>query len=162
MLLEGNKVKVYCDTTGVLNVPILTVENVDIMSILGNPIDGAAYMGITSATGISVQRHEILSWEVSGCNALLTNVFEDVTPVGTGYSVYPSPTADQATLNLPYLEEPTMVSIFSANGEMVYHTVASAFSREVQLQAADFTNGVYIIVCRTGTQTNTVKWLVQH
>lgn len=162
VVLGANRIKVFCDTSGRFTEPILTIDNVDISSILGNSSNDGAYMGITSATGISVQRHEILSWEVSGCNALISDVFEGVTPAETGYSVYPSPAADQATLSLPYLEEPTMISIFSANGEMVFNTVASAFSREVQLQATDFTNGVYVIVCRTGTQTNTVKWLVQH
>ncbi|NQW30103.1 MAG: T9SS type A sorting domain-containing protein [Ignavibacteria bacterium] len=158
---SGRRLKVFCDTTGKFIEPVLTIEDVDLMSILGNPKDGASYMGITSATGVSVQQHELLTWEISGCDALISSVEEDRTEVLSPYTVYPSPTTESSVLMLPEgVEHTTYIAVYSSNGEQVQQFSVPQSSNTVTLQAAELSNGVYLMVCRAGNEVHTVKWLI--
>jgi len=98
---QGNRLSVYLDTTGRFERPALIVDSVDIGDLIGLDSTGTAWMGFTSATGRSVERHELLSWRMSDCSGLVATTVEEGSVrygVSSDTRIVPMPSRDAARL----------------------------------------------------------------
>lgn len=62
------RLRVYLNDRPVFTQALINRE-IDIDSLIGLDSNGMAWIGITSATGQSVEQHEIVRWEINGCAA---------------------------------------------------------------------------------------------
>lgn len=74
---QSGRLSIYLDRTGALAHPVLVVDSIDIGQLLDLDADGLAWIGFTSATGKSVERHMLLSWGLGDCRAVVASVSDD-------------------------------------------------------------------------------------
>ncbi|MDQ1265610.1 MAG: hypothetical protein QG635_761 [Bacteroidota bacterium] len=97
---QPNVLEVFIDTSDSFGAPSLRIENFNIDSLISIRSDGKAYIGITSATGNSFERHELLSWEF--CPDRLENVVsvEDDNNISDDKNIEISPNPFDYQLNI--------------------------------------------------------------
>jgi hypothetical protein len=100
IVLQGQRLQVYCDTTGELKTPLLSVDSIDIRRILNLGADGATYMGITSATGFAQETHELLELSFQDCDQLVSVDDLPDEPAMPSGRVIPVPARQESRLEL--------------------------------------------------------------
>ncbi|MDZ4745560.1 MAG: hypothetical protein SGJ05_06115 [bacterium] len=158
-------VDVYLDTMPTLTQPVLSIQDVSISSLISMGLDGAAYIGITSATGFSVQEHELLSWTIQGCNIGTVGVddaqSEDV--LNGQPSIVPMPSLDIATLRWNGMLSSGTVSVYDATGYLHWSKHVTPFELEqgVLMPAGEFSSGLYIIQISMLNALKSIAWIIQ-
>jgi len=162
---QGNRLSVYLDTTGRFERPVLVVDNVDIASLIGLDATGRAWMGFTSATGKSVERHELLSWHMSDCSGLVATTVED-GPVRYGAAgdtrIVPMPSRDDARLySTVGFGENVTVTLGDVTGLMfgVATTDGEALRNGFELPFHP-SSGTYYIRISDGLRSISLPWVI--
>ncbi|HLP28281.1 MAG TPA: kelch repeat-containing protein [Candidatus Didemnitutus sp.] len=159
--LDGTTLRVYCDTTGVLAEPIVTVPDVGIESLLRLDPFGACYVGFTSSTGKSSEVHEIYDVVIDGCQPLVSAVNENNDRSLPTMYVVPVPTDDAATLRLTNpVAQDLDCSIIDASGRVVARVAFPHDEIEVQLPIASMPVGAYRVIVRGGTLIHTLPLVI--
>jgi hypothetical protein len=98
IVLEGKRLSVYSDSTGLFVKPCLVVDEIDLAEILDLTSDGSTFMGITAATGLSQQQHELLELAFGSCERTLVSVRDEGAEESNRFEarVVPFPTWGQA------------------------------------------------------------------
>lgn len=161
---HGNRLSIYLDTTGRFERPTLVLDSIDIADLIGLDSGGTAWIGFTSATGRSVERHELLSWNIDGCAALVTSVNNDVTGQNDAERTYiaPMPSRDAARLfSTKSLRGDVMVMLHDVTGVML--GTATVQGDEL-VRGADIPfqppTGTYYIRIIDSMSTTTLPWIV--
>lgn len=166
-------IDVYLDTKPEFTTPVLSIPDVKISDLIHLDTDGSAWLGITSATGFSVQKHELISWTLDGCQPLTTGVFDDEF-VRTGHNgnanqalmpaITPMPSQNDALLRWSNANGAVDIFVYDVNGVQVWRLVAPATNIQmgVRLPAADLTTGLYHVKIVDRDSVHHVTWLVQH
>jgi len=161
---QGNRLSVYLDTTGRFERPALVVDSVDVANLIGLDSTGTAWMGFTSATGKSVEGHELLSWSIDGCAALVTSVNDDATRQGDVERTFiaPMPSRDAARL--------FSTAGFGENVTIMLYDVTGATLSTMTVNPDDLANGVdlpfhpstgtYYIRISDGLRSISMPWVV--
>ncbi len=143
----------------------MVVDSVDIASLLGLGPTGTAWMGFTSATGKSVERHELLSWRMSDCSGLLATSVDEGSD-GHGASgasrIVPMPSRDAARLfSTAMTEGKVTIVLYDVTGATLGTTVAGAgeLAYGVDLPFRPST-GTYYIHLTDGMRSITLPWVV--
>lgn len=137
--------KVYVNVDGVWGQPVLSLP-ISIAQSLNLSTDRRAFVGITSATGSSASRNEILSWSSTGTVTLITDVNEpepEPTQNSTPFTISPNPANDGATIRINDDVGDVAVQVVNGQGEIVWQASASHGS-EVVLPTSNMASGVYI------------------
>jgi len=163
----GAGIDVYLDTVPTFHLPVLSIPNSDISSLIDLDADGAAWIGLTSATGFSVERHELLSWSIEGCDALITNLdereeMELVSPTSTPFIV-PVPSSDVATLRWPNAASGAIINVYDARGMRLWtlNATSSELINGIQIPAMEMSSGLYIVQISTDVEMKSIPWIVQ-
>ncbi|MBN9398848.1 MAG: hypothetical protein J0I17_01610 ['Candidatus Kapabacteria' thiocyanatum] len=164
---HGRTLKIYLDTTGRFDWPALVVNDVDLAPLLGLDPSTTAWIGFTSATGKSVERHELLSWTLDGCSGLATSVADGVvSPVPkelTGSTVIvPMPSQNRGRL---YTEV-----VFGDNTVIVLEDAAGRALGTVHVRGGELRQGFelpfhpaagsYLVRITDGMHSASVPWIV--
>jgi len=163
---QGNRLSIYLDTTGRFERPVLVVDNLDISNLLGLDSRGASWIGFTSATGKSVERHELLTWTIDGCASLVTSVQDEGMPDrSTAGHIYiaPMPSHGSARLVAAAMDfgESVHVTFTDLAGTTLGMTTmhGAELRRGVDLPFQPPTGSYYVHVT-DGTRSVVLPWIV--
>lgn len=161
----GAGIDVYLDTVPTFQLPVLTIPATDISSLIQLDADGAAWIGITSATGFSVQRHELLSWSIEGCDALITSVAGPEVTLETALTptIFPMPSGDNAVVRWTSASPYAFVKVFDLSGTCLWSSTAPALELErgLELPASQLSQGLYIVQVVSENTVHAIKWVIQ-
>lgn len=158
---------IYLDTTGRFERPALTVDSIDLARLIGLGPSGTAWIGFTSATGKSVERHELLSWTLDGCSGLATSVArESIDPgsketMGSGFIVpMPSQNTGQLYTKVAFGEK-TTVALDDVRGRTigVVHVRGDELRNGFELPFHP-APGTYLVRISDGVHSVSVQWVV--
>lgn len=152
----NKQLKVYLNDRPSFRSPII-VRDIDIDSLIGLDSNGRAWVGITSATGRSMEQHEIVRWEINACPEDSPVSVIDRQPDARS-PIAPFVIADGRVLRDD--ADPCVVDIVDVRGRVVWTTSTTA--REIDLPTAIVANGQYIVSMRSITGTSMQRWLVMH
>lgn len=162
IVAEGTTLRVYCDTTGDLQTPLLVANDIDLQKILSLGPDGATYAGFTSATGFAQQSHEILGLQIGGCETLVSvdESAQQWTEASTA-RIVPTPSTATATLELskPSAHD-RMCRICDARGVCVQQIVIPAMLTRVEIPLDRIAPGIYAVQILDGTHAVSVPLVV--
>lgn len=161
VLIQGQKLTVFCDTTGELSTPLLTVDSLDLSSVLKLGVDGSAFIGITSATGFAQQQHELLEFSVEDCDNPV-DVAEDQPVDGNALGrVVPVPARQTARLELlQATDNDAPCRIIDARGVVVASTVVPAGNTVWQLPVVGLPAGSYTVNVQSANNVVTLPLLL--
>jgi hypothetical protein len=99
---NSNKLSIFLAENPLkLNDPILEINDINLNTLLETDGDGRVWVGFTSATGRSFQKHNLLSWELCSYDDVLLSVDEfGFKNNNMNWNLYPNPVMDY--LNLVY------------------------------------------------------------
>ena len=132
------RLRVYLNDRPMFTQAVINRE-IDVDSLIGLDSNGLAWIGITSATGQSVEHHEIVRWEINGCVAEST-VSVPTRPsdhIENAYSINGTKLL-RATPDLAFL------SLIDVRGEVVWR--GSVEDREVDLSPHIRESGWFTVV----------------
>lgn len=162
---QDGRIHVYLDTTTQFRYPVLVVDNVDLGTLLGLDASGMAWMGFTSATGMSAERHELLSWSTGACGDVVASVDGD-EPTSPGSAdrsyIAPMPSRDIASLYSTVMSgEKATVMLYDVTGAVLGTTVVGVdeLAHGIGLPFHPPT-GTYYIHVTDGTRAITLPWVV--
>jgi len=95
---NNNYLKVYLDSNNNLNSPaIISISGLDLSKLLQLDLDEFAWIGFTSATGNSYERHELLSWSIcpKPTNTILDVKDDNLDHSDDYLNIYPNPTSEE-------------------------------------------------------------------
>ncbi len=152
----NKQLKVYLNDRPSFRSPII-VRDIDIDSLIGLDSNGRAWVGITSATGRSMEQHEIVRWEINACPedspvSVIDRQPDTRSPIAPFVIVEGRLLRDDA--------DPCVVDIIDIRGRVVWTTSTTA--REIDLPTAIVASGQYIVSMRSVTGTSMQRWLVMH
>jgi len=151
---QNRQLRIFFNDRPSFRRPVLT-RDIDIDSLIGLDPDGGAWVGITSATGQSVEQHEIIRWEINGCDG---DAFVSVVDELQG------PEQDQVTVRLHNNRlirtsfDLATISIYDCQGRLISSDVT--YSSEFDLDARGLNNGCYIIRVVYGERVLSLPWLL--
>jgi len=158
-------VEVYLDTVPALNNPALSILGISVPNLISLGLDNAAYIGITSATGFSVQEHELLAWTLQGCDVVSVGVADtdDFFEQTNSLSIIPSPSTDLALLRWRDAQSAATINIYDVTGNHIRSLNASndELVRGVRLPSFDLAPGIYVAQLVTPSMVRTVRWMIQ-
>lgn len=159
---DVSMLRVWCDTTGEFKEPLIEV-GIDVAKELGLGPDGRAWMGITSATGFSTERHEITGWTIGTCDPILVSVDDEPSRlIEPQLRIVPQPTHDVATLELHEAFGDAVVIVSSVSGqEMLRFNIANG-QRSIQLPTQELHSGTYVVRVIDVDRSASVLWNVLH
>jgi len=161
---HGNRLSIYLDTTGRFERPALVVDSVDIANLLGLGSAGTAWIGFTSATGKSVERHELMSWNIDACAGLVTSVEDNGTgrdDVGRTF-IAPMPSRDAARLFTTAISgEKVTIVLYDVTGATLGTMMAGAdeLASGIDLPFQPPT-GTYYLHITDGMRSVMLPWMV--
>jgi hypothetical protein len=152
----NKQIRVYLNDRPSFQAPAL-VRDIDIDSLIGFDSVGKVWVGITSATGRSVEEHEIIRWEINACPedspvSVIDRQPDTRSPIAPFVIVEDRLLRDDA--------DPCVVEIIDIRGRVVWTTSTTA--REIDLPTAIVASGQYIVSMRSVTGTSMQRWLVMH
>ena len=131
------------------------VRILDLDSLIGLDERGAAWVGVTSSTGESVERHEIVLWEINGCDSdAMVSVSEDRSaPIGETLSFEID---GSRIINLS--GNRAFVAVYDSQGRQIlrYDTDEA----RIDMSSWNLTNGCYIIRVSSGDAVQSFPMLL--
>lgn len=116
------------------------VREIDLDSLIGLDLDKRAWIGITSATGQSVEQHEVVRWEINGCDRdLLVSVPEEPLTERLSDNVFRIRGTRLERLH----EGQATIALFDCQGRLLHVDVTN--EPEVDLGTLGLSNGFYLI-----------------
>lgn len=133
---------IYLNKEGESQNLVMQVPDFSIKDKLDLSINGLPFVGIVSATGNSVERHDILSWD------FCSNIGFDFTSVDGEYNentlidIYPNPSDDFVNINSDF--NPSSIKITNSIGQIIFESDKN-ISKSIKVNTKDFSRGVYFI-----------------
>lgn len=152
VLYESGILSVWLDTLRNFSEPIFSVP-IDLNSELQLDASGTAYFGLTSATGYSVETHEISSWSLEGCRGLLTSIWqnEDNNDEENLFDVIPNPITTESVIKFnKSTDEGVQVEMFDMRGVLVWSTMKPGSVGSVMIPTHSLSGGLYVIKASSG------------
>jgi len=159
---QGDRLSVYLDRTGAFAQPVLIVDSVDIGRLLGLDADGTAWIGFTSSTGQSVERHTLLSWGLGGCRGVVSSVHDEWTVAEPAAYIVPMPSSGVARLfsNVEF-SGAIMVTVNDVTGMMIGNVTVGRNDLRNGLELPfRLAPGSYYVRMTAGGQSVAVPWIV--
>lgn len=159
---QGDRLSIYLDRTGVFTQPVLVVDSVDIGQLLGLDADGMAWIGFTSATGKSVERHTLLSWELGDCRGVVASIGNEGTIAEPATYIAPMPSSGAVRLfsNVGFSRAIT-VMVSDVTGMMLGNvTIGRDDLRNGFELPFRLAPGSYFVQMTDGVQSVAVPWIV--
>jgi hypothetical protein len=135
----SNQLRVYFNDKPSFQRPVL-VRDIDIDSLIELDDQGRAWVGITSATGQSVEQHEVVRWEINGCDRdLLVSVPEEPLTERLSDNLFRIRGTRLERLH----EGQATIALFDCQGRLLHVDVTN--EPEVDLGTLGLSNGFYLI-----------------
>lgn len=141
---DSGRLDIYLSENRSYDKPVLSLDGVDISSILNLREEEFAYVGFTSATASAYQVHDILYWYFcpDETDAIL-GIEEEAT--SNNLQIFPNPASNELTINSgAYLE--TKLRIYNQLGQKVYE---DEIIGTTEIDISSMTSGAYYIVLET-------------
>jgi hypothetical protein len=150
----SKQLRVYFNDKPSFQRPVL-VRDIDIDSLIELDDQGRAWVGITSATGQSVEQHEVVRWEINGCAA-------DATVGVAERSIHPDVSSTGITIHGTQLraagQGPSIVAVVDCQGRVIWSDVTN--SEVTDLSQYVRQSGFYAVrVVRDGLAC-TIPWIL--
>ncbi len=158
---DGAILRVWCDKTGEFITPLIEV-GIDIAKELGLGADGRAWMGVTSATGFSTERHELMSWAINSCDPILVGVDETTPTTTSPLRIVPQPTHDLAMLEVDVPVTDGYVVVSTLSGQEVLRFTLDDGQQSVQLPSQSLISGTYVVRLVSRDRSQSILWTVLH
>jgi hypothetical protein len=124
--------------------PLITLSPFDLSDLIDLDANGAAWLGITSATGRSSERHYIDAWSIEGCRQSVTSVAFDDAQLGVDVRLQPNPASETVLVTLPEALRAERIVVIDVAGRIVKRfSVEGAATAE--LQVSDLPTGAYLL-----------------
>ncbi len=75
-------------------------------------------------------------------------------------NIYPNPATNEVTINLPYLSDYVIVSIYNTSGIICYYKVYNHQANNLNIDLSDIENGVYIVVTKFDNNIYTSRLII--
>lgn len=159
---SGTSLEISLSKNAQNNIPCLTIPGFTFSEKLDFNPSGAAYVGITSATGQSIQAHEILTWTIDQCGADSILSTTDWSTEESYPTIRPAPSSEFATLQWSG-DSDAAISIHDVTGRMLWSKsiIGGETNRACELPASEFASGVYYVSVRCANRIAMVPWHVQ-
>lgn len=143
---EKRTFEVFLNEKGMSEKRVALLENFDFRDHIDLIDDGFAYLGISAATGNSVQRHELKSWSFCGGEKLLS-INKNVDDI-----IYPNPVKDNVIVNEKFVMDE--IQIFDLLGNRCDFLLSGN-----TLNLSQLNKGVYFIQVYQNNTTFTQKFI---
>jgi hypothetical protein len=150
---EAKRLRVYFNTEPSFQRPVL-VRDVDLDSLIGLDEEGRAWVGITSATGRSVEQHEIVRWEMNGCAARAT-VSVDAEP--QDYVESAVPFVIRGSRLARYVDGPVTIAVYDLQGRLMWSGITN--DANLDLCGYVYDNGCYVVHIMSHEASAAIPWL---
>ncbi|MBU3742344.1 MAG: hypothetical protein FGM24_08685 [Candidatus Kapabacteria bacterium] len=151
---DNKQLRVYFNDRPSFRSPAL-VRDIDLDSLIGLDSAGMAWVGITSATGRSVEEHEIVRWEINACPG------ESPVSVDTDRKTSRDNDAPCNLIGDRLIRndvEAAVIEVVDVQGRVLW--ALSTSRAEVALPVDLFASGRYLVSVRTSANVCTVPWLL--
>lgn len=153
---QQGRLDAYLNTEPSFRAPVVS-KYVDLDSLIGLDPDGKAWVGITSGTGRSFERHDIVLWEVNGCSTdSPVSVSEDAITTGrpdVGFRIVGNDVhVDMASVATGRID------VLDAQGAVVWTT--SVTSSINALPASTLASGWYFVRVTTTQGSSMQPWVL--
>ena len=149
----------WVNETSTFGEPNIHLSNFNIKSYLSLINGTNAYVGFTSSTGSAFQNHKLHNWYFcpktpSGINNIPADELSDADIIS------PNPAGSSVNITLPEgFEDFAELEIFNAIGQKVYAT--ELFSNNTNISVSELHDGLYFVVLKSGTKTQTAKLVIK-
>ena len=143
---EFTEINVYLDKTAEFKMPVLTSYIGNLLETVNADDFGRTRIGITSATGKSVQRHELLTWTVTGCESLISDVNEtqEFAANNPAISIQPMPVGDVCSVVLEQSNEVGELVVVDVLGHHVARASIAPGKHIISLPTNGWSSGTYV------------------
>lgn len=153
------RLAVYINRSGLFGEPTLVVNSFKIEEIIPLGQNNSAFLGFTSATGFSVEQHDIVDWTIEACTTILTDVEPDEsTSLEPGLSCYPLPVQGKATILSRAFVGKVNCSLVDVSGRVVRAWTCSSddlsMGSVINLEFVE--KGVYVLHLSDGVTTESL------
>lgn len=160
----AKKMKIFVDSTGEFNIPVLTIDDIDLTKHLMLEDGEYVYLGITSGTGKAFQEHLIYNWEIP-CNNQLVGVEDySVKKVEDEFVIYPNPSRNTALIEYKSDDNSNAnISILNIYGQLIIENQKLTPGNGKLLYSFDttlLTIGTYYVLLKTPTVKMTKRLVV--
>ena len=150
----NKQLKVYLNDRPSFRTPVI-VRDVDIDSLIGLDSSGRAWVGITSATGRSMEQHEITRWEIGMCSPdALVSVAEEPAP----YKHARTLAELKGNRLVRITNDRSVIAVYDAQARPVL--LDSSEDRAVALCRQGLTSGYYVIRGTSDNATQVLSWIL--
>lgn len=148
------QLRVYFNDASTFNRPAI-VRDVNLDSLIGLDPDGRAWIGITSATGQSVEQHEIVQWEINSCTA---DAMVSVPGADTVANPPVQATHMRGSRLVLHHDGEANVSLYDVRGRRIWS--ADVSGKELDLADYGFSGGCYLVQVTTTDGVVSLPWLL--
>jgi hypothetical protein len=131
------------------------VRDIDIDSLIELDDQGRAWVGITSATGQSVEQHEVVQWEINGCAA-------DATVGVSERSIAPDVSSSGIAIHGTQLratgQGPALVAVVDCQGRVIWSDVTNVEILDLSQYIRQ--TGFYVVRVVKDGLACTIPWLL--
>lgn len=150
----SNQLRVYFNDKPSFQRPVL-VRDIDIDSLIELDDQGRAWVGITSATGQSVEQHEVVQWEINGCAA-------DATVGVSERSIAPDVSSSGIAIHGTQLratgQGPALVAVVDCQGRVIWSDVTDVEILDLSQYIRQ--TGFYVVRVVKDGLACTIPWLL--
>lgn len=149
----------WVSETSTFGEPNIHLSNFNIKSYLSLINGTNAYVGFTSSTGSAFQNHKLHNWQFcpktpSGINSVPADELSDADIIS------PNPASNSVNITLPEgFGDFADLEIFNAIGQKVYATKLLSSISNISL--SELSEGLYFVVLKSGTKTQTAKLVIK-
>lgn len=140
---NGKELMVWLSEQESLETPILTVP-LNLLAEINPNLDSSAWLGFVSATGFSVEEHELLTWQFTGCDKVVSVLDEEIASSLVPLNIAPNPSKGFANLQFARLEGVHVeIEVYDLLGALVHK--GETKSGHYELSLTDTVPGSYIV-----------------
>jgi hypothetical protein len=158
--------KIYFDSTGKFESPVLTIPNIDIASNLQLEEGEYVYIGFTAGTGEAYQEHDLFDWTIP-CKNQLVDVEDNNLKTNNEIelSISPNPTSYDAVISYNIEKEAIVnIKIINAYGQEISNPISNKFHNagnfSYNFQTASLSEGVYLVILQRGSERISILFLI--
>ncbi|RPI68095.1 MAG: hypothetical protein EHM43_05915 [Ignavibacteriae bacterium] len=142
---RGGLLRVWVEADESFDDPVLELP-IDIGREIGLGSDQKAWVGLTSATGLAFQQHEVIDWTFGECNAILTSVGQDSRPDGAKtIMAYPVPASELITIDLGDVAHGVTLDLHGLDGRSVRRILVDEGVTQATIAIGDVPAGLYVL-----------------
>jgi hypothetical protein len=158
--------KIYLDSTGNFESPVLTIPNIDLASYLQLEEGEYVYIGFTAGTGESYQEHDLFDWTIPCKNQLVDVQDKNISNIKSDeLEISPNPASYDAVISYN-IDRESYVSlvIYNAYGQEISQPISNIFQNigtfRYNLETASLAEGVYLVILQKGSERISRMFLI--